>query len=474
MVGALKLPTNQENPMPASADHTHPVPAAQLPHLISDTWTTEVVPQLPADLAAQAYVLKAFQRKRGLQSPTDLLRGLLAYVLCACSGRQLGAWAVLIGLADLSETAWRKRLRHANAWLLWVLAELLAPPLPDPEARDIHGHARILLIDATRLRQPGGTGDDWRLHTAYDLVAGRLTHVTLTDGHTAESLDHYALQPGDLVVADGGYGYRRSVAAVVHQQADGVFRIHPSTCPLEDAVGHPIDLLRWLRQQGEAVRSQTVWCRWNGQRYVVRLIAAKLPPAEERAARKRKRQKAKDHGRQITLATLLVAGWVLLVTTLATDAWSDTDILRLYRARWQTELVYKRMKQVLNLNQIRSTHRDQAEATVRLLLIAWALQEGEAAQVRRQLPAGLPPARGRAAVRPPIVSSWLLTELCLDLLRQQVRGQWSQARLRACLPRLQRFLCSRPRRRRVHQETDVRTWLERRRSAAPLPQLLAA
>ncbi len=459
--------------MPASTDHTHAPQGAQLPALVGDSWTTEVVPQLPTDLAAQAQVLKAFQRKRGLQAPTDLLRALLAYVLCACSGRQLGAWAVLIGLADLSETAWRKRLRHANAWLLWLLAELRAPP-PAPEPFDGRGSGRILLIDATRLHQPGGTGDDWRLHTAYDLLAARLTHVTLTDRHTAESLDHYALQPGDLVVADGGYGYRRSVATVVRQQADGVFRIHPNTFPVEDAAGQPIDVLRWLRRQGAAVRSRTVWCRWNGQRYAVRLLAAKLPPAEARAARKRKRQTAKDHGRQITLATLHVAGWVLLITSLAADVWSDTDVLRLYRARWQAELVYKRMKQVLNLNQIRSKEREQVEATVRLLLIAWALQEGEAAQVRRQLPQGLPPARGLAAPSPVIVSSWLLTELCVELLRQQVRGQWSQARLRACLPRLQRFLCSRPRRRRLHQETDVRTWLERRRSVPPMPQLLAA
>jgi hypothetical protein len=456
--------------MPASADHTHAPQVAQLPALVGDSWTTEVVPQLPTDLAAQAHILKAFQRKRGLQAPTDLLRALLAYVLCACSGRQLGAWAVLIGLADLSETAWRKRLRHANAWLLWVLADLLAPP-PEPDPFRRRGCGRILLIDATRLRQPGGVGDDWRLHTAYDLVAARLTHVTLTDRHTAESLDHYALQLGDLVVADGGYGYRRSVATVVRQQADGVFRIHPSTFPLEDAAGQPIDLLRWLRRHGAAVRSRPAWCRWHGQRYAVRVIAAKLPPAEARAARKRKRQTAKDHGRQITLATLRGASWVLLVTTLPADTWSDSDVLGLYRARWQVELVYKRMKQVLHLNQIRSKQREPVEATVRLLLIAWALHEDEAAQIRALLPCGLPAAAWEPM--PPVVSSWLLTGLCVETLRQQVRGQWSQARLRACLPRLRRFLCSRARR-RVHQETDVRAWLERRQRAPVLPQLLAA
>src|SRR5216684_3365717 len=71
-------------------------------------------------------------RKKGgksgkLMRASDLLRGLLAYVLCVRSFRGLGAWGAILGIADMADTSWRERLRKASEWLAWIVSQQMQP-----------------------------------------------------------------------------------------------------------------------------------------------------------------------------------------------------------------------------------------------------------------------------------------------------------------------------------------------------------
>jgi hypothetical protein len=172
-------------------------------------WNEIVATKLPTNLQEQARLHKAWSRKRGLRKVSDLLRALLVYACCQYSLRELGMWAVLKGIGSLSERAWRKRLNQSRDWIAWLLTELLGVHqrpawLPD-------GVGRVLIVDATRWKTQGGTGDDIRLHQSYDLGTGKMDQVQLTDRYHAESLSHFALGEGDLMVTDAGYPVPSSV-----------------------------------------------------------------------------------------------------------------------------------------------------------------------------------------------------------------------------------------------------------------------
>ncbi len=462
--------------------HTQPASLTQPLIRPPDQWSRLVVPLLPPDLDLQAAHLGAFVRARAFAQPSDLLRGLLAYAFGLTSLRHLGAWGVLSELADLSAKGWCTRLRNASAWLHWLLKQLLARRV-SLRFLTQRTRGRIKLIDATMLARQGGTGAGWRVHVAYDLLAGQLDQVSVTNHFGAESLQHYVLAPGDLLVADGGYGSRAAVAVAQAAQSDVVLRIHLNSFPLEHSDGQPFDALRWLQQAGADSRSVPVWCSAKRQvegqlvssRHSLRLLAWRLPAPARRAAHRRLQRNASQHGRNVSERAMLLAGWVLLVSTLDPSVWPDAEIWRLYRARWQIEVLFKRIKQLLRVHTLRCRTQASATAAIRAMLVAWAVVEELSGQLQRQLQARARPAPatlpGQQPEQEAVVSRWQVSVLGVDVLRQAVLGEWGWERLQACVPRLQRFMVSHPRQ-REHQATQIESWLSGVRWTPSRPELV--
>ena len=143
-------------------------------------------------------------------------------------------------------------------------------------------------------------------------------------------------------------------------------------------------------------------------------------------------------------------------------------MVKLYRARWQIELLFKRLKQGLQLHLLPVKLWERAQAYVHLCLIVWSLQEQEA-QALSELLAGLlnepevgqqdEPVEDEPEQPIWVISHWGLARCELETLQTLLRGSWTRQRLRDCLPALQRYLVSRQREKRLSQETEVQHWL---------------
>jgi hypothetical protein len=302
-----------------------------------------------------------------------------------------------------------------------------------------------------------------------------MEQVEVTDRHQAESLSHFRLQEGDLVMTDAGYPVASGVEQVQERKAFLLQRTSAYLLHLEDEQGEVIDVKKRVQgQAADSIREVKGFVRLpkSGKRAEVRLLCYHLPEEQVKSARDRKEAKLrKKHGTKFNPELVWWAGWVLLVTTTDKVIWSGGDLVRLYRARWQIELFFKRLKQCLRLHALDFKDWQRASCIVHLNLIVWWLQEQEAEFMRELLSRVLTPSQGpiedECAIKEEgdedewIISSWTVAHFCCDELRTLLRGAWSRERKQQCEEHLLRYVRSR-KRKRVHRETEQRAWLQSR------------
>lgn len=436
----------------SSISDVHPASAQAevLVNQLDQVWE-QLSPDLRRDLEARAKATGALVRRREVRSSLDLLRLILAYALFPWSLRMLGAWFHLLGLGQLSDVAILKRLRRSRVWLGTVLVQLLQQQhVPLTEQAGV----QIRLVDATVIANPGLHNGRWYVHTSFDLGRMALTHLELTDQRSAESLAHFASQPGEIYIADRGYAYAKSLGAHLASGAWHIVRAHWQNLTLHDAADQRLDVLAWLRTQATSSFAAPVECAVRlptpAGTFAVRLIAAALPPESLTRAQRRVRENAKHKGRRPTEDSLYAAGFILVLTNLP-PSWSACQVLELYRLRWQVELVFKRLKGLFCLAGLRGDDPELTQTFLLGNLVAALLVDMLIHGVRSTVPAWFTDLE-----RP--VSFSRLTQLGVDLLRQSIRGHLPAARICAELPNLRRYLCDSPRR-RISQAVAAQVFL---------------
>jgi hypothetical protein len=322
----------------------------QLPLTDPDTLFEELLQDLPSEVCLMAREFKAFVRAKKVKTPEHLLRLVLLY--CGLDKSVRTVAGVLTELYEpLTDQSVAERWRACGPWVKALLRQML--PLV-PVAALAEGR-RLLVIDASTVQAPGATGIDHRLHLCLDLVSLEFIEVLVTDVHSGETRKHFALGPGDVVVADRGYAQPQGLSAAVQQGAELIVRLNPFRVVLTTPTGQPLVVgVALKRQPAETIRTLPVVIRSACGQHEVRgwVQAYRLSAEQANRARQKCRQRHKTG--QPQAAALLLAGWVLVFTTLAPAVLSAETILAVYRCRWQVEIAIKRWKSVLDGDAVRA------------------------------------------------------------------------------------------------------------------------
>jgi DDE family transposase len=330
---------------------------------------------LPEDLDVRARKFHFFQRARGLTDGESWLRLILMHVAGGLSLEQTVMRARELGLADISAVALFKRLRKAEGWLKNLCQHLLKEQQRRLGRCNWPNHYRVRAIDATDVTEPGSTGSDWRIHYSIRLPELVCDHYELTDKHGGESLGRFEFSKGELILADRAYSHWGGAAKVLNSGADLLIRWHPTRFPIQQWNGKIFPLLPRLRHLRNGVAEQwRVQFAYNGRHYGLRLCAIRKSQVAAQRARRKVELDARQNNSTPSAQSLELAEYVLVLTSLPAE-FTQSQVLHLYRCRWQVELAFKRLKSLLSAGHVPKTNDQSARAWMQAKLLTALLLE---------------------------------------------------------------------------------------------------
>ena len=309
---------------------------------------------LPAGWEEKARELGAWRRQpRSIDSTESLLRLLLIHLADGCSLREAVVRARQGGIADVSGVGLMKRLRAAGEWLRWMAVELLQRHGTPVEAPDWLSLYRVRVVDASVVCEPGSTGTDWRIHYSLRLFGLQCDEFHVTGPKVGESFARFQIAPGDLMLGDRAYGHLKGFRYVLGQGGHFLSRLKSKAFGIRNMDGHNLSLNQLLESLDlGAVGDWTVSGWAKGQMDMpLRLCAIRLSEEAAEQSIRRAMKEMKKKQQSLDPETIALRRYVVVATSLPA-AISGRQIMELYRARWQIELSFKRLKSIMGLGHL--------------------------------------------------------------------------------------------------------------------------
>jgi hypothetical protein len=305
--------------------------------ILTDEFST-LLARLPPglDLDRLARETKAIRRDRNVKRGADLLRLTLARGPGGLSLRQAASWSSRIGMAELSNPGLKYRLDQAAGFLDAVIVALLTARLGTPMPS---WPGRSLALSH---------GTNAGVHGVFDLERGRFSHLAVTDAQNGQS--HAEAAPGEIRIDTGiiptAPALRRIQAA--DPKADYIVRLALDTDQLTTPNGDRFDPVEHLSPPRDAGTARDVDLLLAGtDAPTLRLVLLRPPPETDPGAGATPTQN--DPANPADTAIMMLA------TSLPSVTYPAADIVAAYRLGCQIALAFKRLKSLIDMDQLRTT-----------------------------------------------------------------------------------------------------------------------
>ena len=358
--------------------------------ILAEEWAviTRFLPEGWRELARSS---GALQRARQVRNADVLLRLVFLYAASGLSLQHAAARASTAGLARISSVALMKRMRSAGPWLRTLAEAVFADSVRRPSLEAVPAGRQLRIVDASHVKVSGSSGTDWRLHYVLRLPTLTCDFAEVTDATGGETYSRVPVSPGDIILGDRGYSHREGVAHVLRGGGDVVVRLNSSSFPLLDASGKPLDLVATMRSLNDHVPgSWPVQFHASDATHAARLCAVRKSASAADAGKERALKAARKKGKVVREETLELAGYIFVLATPGLDGLAAEQVLELYRARWQVELGFKRLKSLFDAGSAPNRDPEAVRSWIYAKLLAVLLIERLGEESRLFSPWGFP------------------------------------------------------------------------------------
>jgi IS4 transposase len=322
----------------------------------------EIIGYLPEGWEEKAKETGALQRGREIRTAEELLELNMLYITNEGSFAMAAAGLYMSKGIEISKIGAYKRIRGSGEWLRVMAQEMCKSEGMVIKKPEFLGERQVKLIDASDETTRGKKKSTWRMHFAFNLFEFCYTESELTGNKEGERLTRHRISEEDIIIADRIYGTITGMEHVLSNKGDFILRLKSKAFNLYDEAGNRVELLSQIKElkAHESIEVRCYYKTQKGKLRPLRIVAMKKDEkAIKESSRKMARKAVRKQEKAVPAETAEINEYVILATSLE---YTNEQILELYRARWQIEQAFYRLKSLFGYGDVPSKNPETVKA----------------------------------------------------------------------------------------------------------------